>query len=126
MIERFTPTSFRRWLAPIYFLVLALQPLWHFWLAPPRKAAPLFVTLLFVVPLLPAAIGYLARWRLSNVLAAMLLLGYFIIGSMQAADLRHRLPALMQAALCVMFYLFWLAAVMGEKRAAKLAAQQSG
>lgn len=122
MQNTLTPTSFRRWLAPIFFVVLALQPLWHFWLAPPRKAAPLFVTLLFVVPLLPAAIGYLSRWRLANVLAAMLLLGYFIVGAMQSADLRHRLPALMQAALCVLFYLLWLAAVLGEKRAAKLAA----
>lgn len=122
MFNEITPTTFRRWLAPLYFMVLLLQPLWHFWLAPPRKAEPLFVTLLFVVPLLPAALGYLVKWRLANVLAAMLLLGYFIIGAMQSADLRHRLPALIQAALCVVFYLLWLAAVMGEKRAAKLPA----
>ena len=57
-------------------------------------------------------------------LAAMLLLGYFIIGAMQSADLRHRLPALMQSALCVLFYLLWLAAVLGEKRAVKLATAQ--
>lgn len=126
MLNTFTPTTFRRWLAPIYFMVLVLQPIWHFWLAPPRQATPLFATLLFVVPLLPAAIGYLTRWQLSNVLAALLLLGYFTIGSMQAADLRHRVPALIQTALCVVFYLFWLAAVMGEKRAAKRAAQQAG
>jgi uncharacterized membrane protein len=118
-MDNLQPRNFRALLMPLYFGVLAMQPIWHAWLAPPRKSSMLFALALFALPLLPAALCYLLRSRLANVVAAMTLLPYFVLASMQAADIYHRVPALMQSALIVVFYLLWLMAVLGEKRAAK-------
>lgn len=44
-----------------FWLLLALQPAWYLWLAPPASLAPLLAAGLASLPLLPPAVGLLLR-----------------------------------------------------------------
>jgi uncharacterized membrane protein len=74
----------RRYAALGTFALLALQPLWHAWLAPPASLSPLLATGLGTLPILPAAALFALRHRRAPYWAAVACLLYFCHGIMEA------------------------------------------
>ena len=60
--------------------LLALQWLWHGWLLPPERATPWLVSLLFSLPILPAAVLVALRHRQAGYWGGVAALLYFCHG----------------------------------------------
>ena len=71
--------------------LVLLQPLWYFWLAPPANGKPLYALALTLPPLL------LPLFALARPRRALLWIGIVAAWAVPAA----RLPALLEAACCV-------------------------
>jgi uncharacterized membrane protein len=74
----------KRWTALGIFSLLALQVLWHFFLAPPIKIPAWFVTSVFVIPLLPVCVLIFIKHRSFAFWGGTLALFYFSHGVMEA------------------------------------------
>lgn len=70
----------RRVAAVLLFALLALQWLWHAWLAPPARAPAWIVALLCSLLLLPPAIAFLRRRRSAALWSGIVALAYFCHG----------------------------------------------
>lgn len=82
-------------------LLVLLQPLWYFWLAPPANGKPLFALLLTLPPLLLPLLA-LARPRRALLWVGILGLFYFCHGVVAAwAVPNARVPALVEVLLCL-------------------------
>ncbi len=82
------------------FALLALQPLWHAWLAPPASMPPALAAGLGALPILPAAVLFALRHRRAAYWAAIAALLYFCHGVMEAWSDRSVWPlGLAEAAL---------------------------
>lgn len=66
------------------FALLALQWLWHAWLAPPLLAAPVMMAAAFSLPILPAAVLFAFGHRQAAYWGALAALLYFTHGVMLA------------------------------------------
>jgi uncharacterized membrane protein len=73
----------RRWCALGSVALLALQPLWHAWLAP-ATSMPMLATALGVVPIVPALVLFALGHRRAPFWAAAAALLYFSHGVMEA------------------------------------------
>lgn len=85
--------------------LIALQPLWFIWLAPPTHLPPTFVLAVTVTPLLIALVYLWPLGIRALVVTGCLLLAYFSFGVMEAfANPSARVPALVQIALTVLYF----------------------
>jgi uncharacterized membrane protein len=92
-------TLAKRWCALGSVALLALQGLWHGFLAPPRSGA-LLAVVLGAMPIVPALVLFALRHRTAAFWAAVAGLLYFSHGVMEAWSDREVWPvALAQAAL---------------------------
>ena len=82
--------------------LVVLQPLWYLWLAPPSSGTPWLALALTVPPLLVPLLALRAGARRALLCAGILALFYFSHGIVAAwVTPPARLPALLEAALCV-------------------------
>ena len=87
-----------------YLALIALQPLWHAFLTPPRGAGSGWLALIATVPLLLPLRGLLAGSLRSMTWAGYLSMLYLVVGVMEAwANPAQRIPALAQVILVVVF-----------------------
>lgn len=92
----------RRLAAAALAALLALQWLWHAWLAPPDRAPAWVVALLFSLPLLAPAMGFMRRRGSAALWAGIVSLFYFCHGVAEAwASPPVRALALVEVALAV-------------------------
>lgn len=85
--------------------VIALQPLWFFWLNPPQVMPAWLATAVMTLPLLPALPGVWALKKRSLVIAGCLLLLHFCLAVSEAwASPAARTPAFIQIALVVLYF----------------------
>jgi uncharacterized membrane protein len=82
----------KRWTMLGVFALLSYQVLWHFVLAPPEKAAPWLISLMFALPLIPVCILALMKHRSFAFWGGMFGLFYFSHGVMEAWTLRDIWP----------------------------------
>ena len=87
-----------------YLALIALQPLWHALLPPPRGAGNAWLALAATAPLLLPLKGLLAGSLRSMTWAGYLSMLYLVVGVTEAwANPAQRIPALAQAGLVALF-----------------------
>ncbi len=89
-----------------FWALVALQPAWHLWLAPPARISGTLATAIMLAPLLPPAIALLLRRPTALFWAAVVALLHFSHGVSELwADPAARLPAAAQVALATLLVL---------------------
>ena len=87
-----------------YLALIAIQPLWHALLPPPRGAGSWVLAAIAVTPLLLPLKGVLTGSLRSMTWAGYLVMLYLVVGVMEAwANPSQRSPALAQVILVVLF-----------------------
>lgn len=115
-----TPATMRKFAALQYFLLIALQFVWHALWVPPLQIPLSTVLAISVLPLIPGALAIVFSAKSALVWAGMVVLGYFGFAAMEfylAGSARA--PALAQCVICVLYFLALYYSIVGEKRAAK-------
>jgi len=109
----------------LVFGLLLLQPVWYLWLAPPNVVPPWLAAIVMVLPILPAALLWLARRPSAGFWGGTAALFYFTHGVTEAwASPEVRTLALIETALATA--LIFAASWKGLKaRAAKRAAARA-
>lgn len=110
----------------LIFSLLLLQPVWYLWLAPPNVVPPWLAVFAMVLPILPAALLWLARHPSAGFWGGTAALFYFTHGVMEAwASPEVRTLALTETVLATA--LIFAASWKGLKaRAAKRRAARAG
>jgi uncharacterized membrane protein len=97
-----------------YFALLALQPVWHAWLAPPVRFPVALALLITTLPLLFPLRGLLHARRYTHAWTPYLVLAYFTHGVVEAwANAAQRPFALAEIVFSVLLFagaLVWLRA----------------
>ncbi|NEZ04531.1 DUF2069 domain-containing protein [Wenzhouxiangella sp. XN201] len=84
--------------------VIALQPLWFFWLSPPEIMPPWLATAVMSLPLLPTLPGVWLLKKRPLVIAGCILLLHFCLAVSEAwVSPAARVPALIQIGLIVLY-----------------------
>ncbi len=103
-----------------FWLLFALQPLWHLLLHPAQRLPPWLVTLLFAAPLLPPAIGLLRDRPGALFWGGVVSLLHFCFGVSEAwADPAVRGIALIQTALAAVLIVAIGVDGLNRRRAAR-------